>query len=292
VTWAGERRFPLSALLRSLPLAATACAALAFHLAVMRLAPIFEEWNRQHVVPAPSLAAIAASLGLLLPLAFLGVRPLVTARRSLGVFVTLYPVVAVACSRLPLPYQGRFLEAYPVCVGLLACSGLWYLLGRVRSLALRRLAAVLVLLVTVPSSVAVVSGDLGALSRRDSPQYLPTGLLDAMRAVREVSAPGEAILAAPFTGNFLPSYAVRPVYVGQRVQTARCEEKLDVLQQVFSRPAADPETAALIRATGTRWFFWGPEEASISEGRFLPHEAPYMEEAWQNDRAVIYRIVH
>jgi len=290
VEWRRGRRFPLPALLRSLPLAAGAGAALAFHLAVMRLAPVFAEWNRQHVVPAPSLAAIAASLGLLLPLAFLGIRPLLAARPRLGTCILLFPLAAVACSRLPLPYQGRFLEGYPVCVGLLACSGLWYLLAGVRSASLRRAAAVLILGLVIPSAVVVVGRDVSVLAGGTSPQYLPTGLLDAMRGAGQVAARGEAFFSSPFTGNLLPAYSARPVYVGQRVQTARCREKLEVVRQVFSSPASDPGTAALVRGTGARWLFWGPDEAGMSGGEFRPDEAAYLQEAWRNDWAVIYRI--
>lgn len=279
----------LSGFVRVLPLLAGIGFALGYQLLLMRTVPVYASWNRQHVLPTPEPLRLLSSLGLLLPLGFLGVRPLIKRVPILGSLFLLYIPASIVFSYLPFPYQERFLEGLPVSVAIFAATGLIRILRGLRNNTFRTAVAVITIALLIPSSFFGLSSDLKALAHQSPPQYLPQRLIQAMRKLQEVAKPDEAVLSSQAIGNFIPAYAARPVVIGHNVATANIQEKKALVNRLFRTQADTPDAAKLFRLSKAAWLFWSPEEKIIAHRRFNPAQAPYLKLEFSNGLVDIYQ---
>lgn len=268
------------------------CAALTvlYQMRLMQEIPIYAEWNRQHVVTSPKFPAIFQALGLMLPLALIGFNELREKDSQLTLIFVLYAVCSIISSKMPIQIQERFLEGLPLSVAVLATAGLVRLMHLIRRPALQFLFALIVLAMLAPSSWIALRRDLTAVSKRSAPQFMPVNFIDGMKALKNVSHPGEPVLSLELAGNFIIAYSTRPTVVSHRVATARFMEKKKMVADLFQLPAEDSKTKELIRKSTARWLFWGPEEKDFAKGHFNPDEASYLKRVYENQMVTLYRI--
>ena len=265
-----------------MPLAAGSFGAVAYQFISLRSIPVYEEWNRQHVLPTPEWPRLISSLGVLLPFAVLGARYFFSKNRSLATLSLSFIAGSWFFSHLPLGFQERFLEGLPVLLALLASFGLLRLLDFFSRPVFQTLIATIVLAVASLSHFTPLQNDLAAIARQLPPQYMPEKFLSPMRSFKELAAPNEAILSTEASGNFLVAYSGRPVVIGHRVATARYYEKSKFVLEFFSTSSGNPLSQRLFEKTKANWLFWGPEESWLSRGRFDPGKAPYLEKKYDN----------
>ena len=261
-----------------------------YHFNAIQNIPVYFEWNRQHLIRTPDWPRLFSSLGLMLPLAALGVRPAWKTNRIFAILCASYMAGSLLFSHLPFGFQERFLEGLPILTAVFACFGLVTILARIQSGAVRTFVATLAVVVLALSNFIPFRNDLAAIARQSPPQYIPDRVLDAMRTLKSLSQPDQAVLSSEPTGNFLIAYAGRPVVVGQRIQTARYLEKKSLVTHYFSTPADQPASEQLFLQSRATWLFWGPEEAWISRGRFHPSQARYLEEKHNNGFIRIFKL--
>jgi hypothetical protein len=252
--------------------------------------PVYAEWNRQHILPTPGWLQLVSSLGPLIPLALFGSAKFY---RTNSVFATLaaaYIGSSLLLSHLPFGFQERFLEGLPVMVAMFASFGLLHLLSRIQTPVAYTPAATIGIVVLSLSHYLPVRSDLAAIARQSPPQYMPDGVLNAMRRLKFLAGSEEAILSTEATGNFLIAYSGRPVVLGQKIQTARYPEKWNLVHQYFSTPGHVPRSRQLFEQTRAKWLFWGPEEAWLARGRFHPAQASYLEEKHNDGFIRIFKL--
>ncbi len=264
--------------------------AIGYQMQAMRSIPIYAAWNRQHILPTPGVLRMLLACGLLLPLAITGFRPLFRIRPYLAVLVSSYAILSFVFSRFPVQFQERFLEGMPLCLALLAGSGMVHMLQKLPFLATRKIVACVCIAILAPSSAVGIWNDYKALKQRTAPQYLPGEMIAAMDALKQIAVPGEAIFSAQSSGNFIPAYSGRPVVLGQQVQTASFLEKRELVANVLAGSTPVAEKRQLFAQSGARYFFWGPEERALSGGLFQPDRASYMQQVYANRIVKIYRI--
>ena len=173
---------------------------------------------------------------------------------------------------------------------IFSVTGLSILLQAVHGRPLQTAIATTVLVVLSISHYFPLRTDLSAIAKQSPPQYMPTKLLDAMRSLKQLSEPGEAILSAEATGNFLIAYSGRPVVIGQKIQTARYFEKGKLVSEYLRTPANSPRSQELFAQSRAKWLFWGPEEYKISGGFLDPDQAPYLAQKYNNGFARIFKL--
>lgn len=277
-------------LMITFPLAFGAGLTVFYQMYLMQQIPVYGEWNRQHIVTSPSFVAIFQSLGLMIPLAFIGFSELRIKRPHLTLFFCLYAISSLICSKIPVQVQERFLEGLPLSTAVLASAGLVRLMRLVRRPALQTVFALVVLALLVPSSWIGLRSDLSALARRSSPQYMPLRFIQGIEALEKKSKPGEAVLSLEIAGNFIIAYASRPAVIAHRVATSKIVEKKRLMVDLLQIPAQDPRAEQLIRKTYASWLFWGPEERDFAQRRFYPDQASYLLPVYTNDMVTLYRI--
>jgi hypothetical protein len=271
-------------------LAAGSFAAVAYQFFSLRSIPVYEEWNRQHILPTPEWPRLISSLGLLIPFAVVGGRFFFVKNRALATLSLGFIVASLIFSHLPLAFQERFLEGLPILTALFASCGLLRLLSHISRPVLQTLIATIVLVVASFSHFTPLRGDLVAIARQSPPQYMPDQFLSPMLSIKDLAAPTEAILSGESTGNFLVAYAGRPVVIAHRVATARYHEKNKIVLEFFSIAADNPLSRSLFEKTKARWLFWGPEEVLLSRGRFNPEQASYLEKRYDNGFVQLFKL--
>jgi hypothetical protein len=273
-----------------MPLAAGSFAAVTYQFLSLRNIPVYEEWNRQHVLPTPEWPRLLSSLGLLLIFGFAGGRYYFEKNRVLATLSLGFICGSLIFSHLPLGFQERFLEGLPVVTALFASCGLLRLLSHVSRPVPQTMIATIVLVVLAFSHFTPFRNDLVAIARQSPPQYMPNQFLSPMGQLRDLSAPTEPILSTQSTGNFLVAYTGRPVVIGHRVATARYLEKNKIVREFFSTPADNPSSRSLFDKTKARWLFWGPEESWSSRGRFDPERADYLVRKYDNGFVRLFKL--
>ena len=271
-------------------LAAGAITSITYQYLSLQSIPVYNEWNQQHVLPTPEWPRLISSLGLLLPFALLGGRHFFSKNRQLALLSLSFLVASLFFSHLPLGFQERFLEGLPVLTALFASFGLLWLLNLFSRPVFQTLVATIVLVVLSLSHFTPLRKDLVAIARQSPPQYMPDSFLNAMRSLKELSDSKEAVLSTEASGNFLIGYSGRPVVAAQRIQTARYFEKSRLVAAFFSTPAMHPQSRQLFERANATWLFWGPDERSLSRGRFEPLQADYLEMKHDNGFVRLFKL--
>ena len=272
------------------PLAAGSFVAIAYQYISLRSIPVYEEWNRQHILPTPEWPRLLSSLGLLLPLGFLGGRYFFAKNRTLATLCLGFIGASLIFSHLTLGFQERFLEGLPLLTALFASFGLLGLLSHFSKSFVQTTIATIVLATLAFSHFIPFRSDLVAIARQSPPQYMPDRFLSPMLHLKDLATPTEAILSTESTGNFLVAHAGRPVVIGHRVATARYHEKNKIVQEFFSMSADNPSSRDLFEKSKAKWLFWGPEESWLSRGRFDPERADYLEKRYDNGFVRLFKL--
>jgi hypothetical protein len=264
--------------------------AIGYQAHVVSQIPIYEAWNRQHVVLTPVPARLLLSYGLLLPFAIFGCRSFLQKKPELGTLLAFYLLFSMILSHFPIQFQERFLEGSPLCLSLFAAYGLLQLIHRFSSTRVQTSIAIFIIALFLPSSAVAFFNDIVVLESRRPPQYLPDELLAAIKSLRDLIPQGDAILSAQSSGNFIPAYSGRQVVLGHQVQTAGFFQKLQLVTAVLRTNPASGNSGYMLRASGARWLFWGPEERYLAADVFDPEKSPYCQRKFSNRLARIYRL--
>lgn len=274
----------------TIPVCVCALLTVLFQMRLIQEIPVYAEWNRQHLVTSPKFPAIFQALGLMLPLAVIGFNELRKKDSPVALIFFLYAVCSIIASKIPVQIQERFLEGLPMSIAVLATAGLVRLTHSIQRPALKFLFMVIVLVSLAPSSWIALRRDLTAVSRMSAPQFMPVNFIEGMKALKNVSQPGEPVFSLELAGNFIIAYSTRPTVVSHRVGTARFMEKKKLVADLFQLPAEDSKAKTLIKESKARWLFWGPEEKDFAKGHFNPDQASYLYSVYKNPLVTIYRI--
>jgi hypothetical protein len=120
------------------------------------------------------------------------------------------------------------------------------------------------------------------------PLFRLTAELQAMDWLRTNSMTEDAILSAYWTGSFIPARAGRTVFVGQRYETIKFEEKRRAAEKFFDAATDETWRIALLRDNDLALVFWGRGERDL--GNFNPEKANYLQSVFANDHARVYRV--
>ena len=273
-----------------LPLLVGALIPISYQYISIQTNPVYAEWNRQHILPTPPWINLLISLGFLLPLGMVGWKPAFSKNQVFAILAAFYLLASFLFSQLPVGFQERFLEGFPVTTAYFASFGLLRLRNGIVKPVLQTLFATVVIAILMLSHRIPVQNDFNAIARQSPPQYMPDRLLAAMLQLKTLASENEAVLSTEPTGNFLIAYSGRQAVLAQKIQTARYVEKFHLVSEYLSTPADDPRSRDLFLQSHATWLFWGPEEAGRSAGRLDPFRAPYLVEKYKDGALRIFKL--
>ena len=277
----------------------------AYYAMVLTTNPVFQLWNAQAVTLSPDPLHYVLAYA---PYLALGVLTLNSIRRqpdSPLVFLWIWIGVAAVLLYAPLNAQRRFVMGLQVPFAILATMGLtevllprlertpaferlshWrnFTVPGIRKLTVVTLIAILSLAnVYVWLSSAILLGWV-----QPYPIFLPTAELEAMDWLRANTQSSDTVLAAYWTGSFIPARAGNSVFVGQRYETIGFDEKRRLTEKFFDAATDDAWRSQFVRDQHIAFVFWGRGERDL--GGFDPEHASYLENVFANESVQVYRV--
>jgi hypothetical protein len=270
---------------------------------------VMQTWNAQAVTRSPNPLHYVLTYLPYLVAALPGLRLLRRdnfPRREALLFLWLWLAAAAFLLYMPLNAQRRFVQGLQIPLAILATVGLYYYyLPRLRqnrfvvALAqrprysldgLQRLATVSFLFLAGLVNVYLLAGAFITLAVvQPYPLFRPLAELEAMNWLRANSRPEEVVLAAYWTGSYLPYGAGNRIVVGQRYETIHFDSRRREVEHYYSQSADDGWRRSLLRRYGVAYVFAGPAEREL--GLFDPAHTPYLKQVFENDDAAVYRVL-
>jgi hypothetical protein len=271
--------------------------------------PVMQAWNAQAVTLSPNPLHYVLTYLPYLALALPGL-PLLRRRdfprREALLFLWFWLAAVALLLYMPLNPQRRFVQGLQVPLAILATLGLYHCflpwLRRNRFVValaqrprytldgLQRLATVLFLFLAGLVSAYLLAGAFITLAVvQPYPFFRPQAELEAMNWLRANSRPEEVVLAAYWTGSYLPYGAGNRVVVGHRYETVHFDTRRREVEHYFDLVSDDAWRQSLLRRYGVAYVFAGPAEREL--GLFDPGPVTYLEWVFENDETAVYRVL-
>jgi hypothetical protein len=271
--------------------------------------PVMQAWNAQAVTLSPNPLHFVLTYLPYLVVALPGLRLLRRRdfpRREALLFLWIWLAAAALLLYMPLNPQRRFVQGLQVPLAILATVGLYHcflpwlrqnhlvvaLARRPRYTldGLQRLATVLFLFLAGLVNAYLLAGAFITLAVvQPYPFFRPQAELEAMNWLRANSRPEEVVLAAYWTGSYLPYGAGNRIVVGHRYETVHFDARRQEVERYFSLVADDVWRQSLLRRYGIAYVFTGQAEREL--GLFDPAQAGYLERVFENDETAVYRVL-
>jgi hypothetical protein len=121
------------------------------------------------------------------------------------------------------------------------------------------------------------------------PFFRPDGELEAMDWLRGHAAPEDVVLAAYWTGSYLPLRSGTRTYLGHYYETIHFQEKQDDVAQFFNGAMGDAARQSLLERGSIDYIFYGRAERELAS--WNPAPATDLAPVFENSEAVIYRVI-
>jgi hypothetical protein len=301
-----ERRLPAREALGFALIGLPALPPLLYYLHVFATNPAFGAWATQSGSPSPHPVHYLIGYG---PLLILAVPAMIQEARRVkteGILPLIWVGAVALLLYAPLKQQRRMVEGVHVPLSLLATAGLYaYYLPRLeRSNFLRKLLTLrtrvysprrarnfiifLAVVFTIPSNLYILASLAATAVFHPYPFFHERAENRAIDWLAEETASEETVLASYGTGSYIPSRINHRVFLGYWAETARCDEKMAMVDLFFQATTPDGYRSALLHEYDIAYVFYGPREALL--GDFDPTTAHYLSPAFANELATIYRV--
>jgi hypothetical protein len=302
-----ERRLPLRELAGPVLLGLMALPVFVYYLWVFANNPAFGAWADQSGSPSPHPLHYLIGYG---PLLILSLPAMVDKARkadSDGLLPLIWVLSVALLLYAPLKQQRRMVEGVHVPLSLLAAAGLYsyYLPRWERSKTLRKLVTFrqqaysprsfrnfmvfLVLVATVPSNLYIVASLAATTVQHTYPFFHEREENEAIEWLAQETARSDTVFGSHGTGSYIPARINHRSFAGYWAETARCHEKLGMVDRFFQEETPDAWRVGLLKEYDIAYVFYGPREELL--GGFDPAEAEYLSPVFDNDLITIYRVL-
>jgi hypothetical protein len=180
--------------------------------------------------------------------------------REVLVWIVSWAIAGLTIIYLPVAFQRKMVmgEQIPLCIlsgGLTA-----YLVGFI-GVRLRPAILTLIVAVTFPTNALFLLRDYHHIvyNKSEIPganPFLTVQQVDVLTWLRNNTRPGEAVLALPPIGQFVPGYADRPVWVGHWSETPQYGTKISELVRILYANTPDAIRERFIDQTQTTYLVY------------------------------------
>jgi len=237
-------------------------------------------------------------------LALAGTADIARRRDRRGAFLVSWVMVAFLLAYTPFNLQRRLLEGVHIPISLLAAVGLHRCvlpavarsrpvramarLGYPRRRAVWLVRSLLVVLTWLSNLYLVGSASLVVLARSPTP-FHSADQLAAFGWMTNNLAWNNTFLASYETGNLIPAWTGRRVFLGHWAETLDWPERETQVEMFFDAATTDTWRVALLCRHQITHVFHGSQERAL--GEFDPATAPYLREVHTVGEATIYEVV-
>ena len=250
--------------------------------------PFLKNWAGQNLILSPPIGHYLLAYGLLLPLAILGIRPLLQSRPVSGwlpvVWMGLLPVLAYA----PHNFQRRFVEGLWLSVIVLAIRAL----QPSESTTVpgpRQIYGRAAVGLSMLSAIFLIVGSLGAALNPFSPVFRTIEEVHAFEFLVQEAQAGDVVLTSFETGNVLPAFAPIYVVIGHGPESIFLDRLRPRVEAFYQPETLDSQRLELLQDFDVRFVWWGAAEQSL--GSWNPDQAAYLRPVYQDDLLKVFEVV-
>ena len=254
----------------------------------------------QNITFSPSLPMVLLGYGFLIILALIGIFVILKKREKnkKDVFLISWVFVQPLLIYSPFLFQRRLAEGFQIVLVILTVFGLFYLRDRLKGKPIfqkyfkevfsnKIFLVYLFFILFFFSNFSIIANDLSLYLENYDGMYLKKEAQEAMFWIRENTEEESIILSSLETGNLIPAFSIRQVYLGHGHQTAQFERKVSETERFFQKNNDDGKIAFL-KENKIDYFFFGPEEKILIH--FNPEEKNYLDKVFNNNAAAIYKV--
>ncbi|HIE37959.1 MAG TPA: hypothetical protein EYH30_06135 [Anaerolineales bacterium] len=257
----------------------------AYSLWIFTTYPVYVTWAAQNRILSPHPLHYLAAFGVPLLLAA-SIAPRVWREEGPGWAALAWTAVVPVLVYLPFNLQRRLVEGAQVPLGLLAARAALEI-PKPKTQSRSRLVAAGLLVALLPTNLLLVAGNSLALLPRPAPVFRDAGEVAALDWLSEQAHPGDVVLVAYGTGNYLPARVGARAFVGHGPETVHFAEKRALVAQFFTATTDDAWRQRLLAEYGVDWVFWGPAERAL--GGFAPPTAPYLRQVYRGGEYEVFQ---
>ncbi len=250
-----------------------------YTLLAFQLDPFLRQWQERNRILSPAFFHYLLAYGMLLPLAILGVRPILREARWYGWLVVGWTAAFPLLAYAPFGVQRRLPEAVWVAIVTLFLK--WVESGgssgsenRVRRWAPRWAA------LSFLSPIVLLAGGLIVVQSPGAPLFVPAPEVKAFEYLAGHAAGDRLVLASFHTSNPLAAWAEVRTVIGHGPESINSSDLEKQVACFYSTTCTDQGRVATLRELGVRYVFWGPEERKL--GSWDPRGAPYLQSVYQD----------
>ena len=259
--------------------------------------PYWEQFRLQNVLLSPPPVYYLLGIGVLGPLAVLGIRHVWIKRDRLGIMAATWVIGAFGLAYLPTLLQRRFTAHLTIPLGLLAVMGVRSLFPQIpddkteqAGSSLRKWIFPLLVGLAMPSSMYLIAAGSAYVNNVPSELYDPAPLIEAVDWLGEHADIDQAVLSSPRTGLIVPGRTGLKVYIGHPIETLHYSQKVAAVDRFFNEEGmSTEERLAFLETCGCSWIIQGPFEREAN-GDLQLQALPELHLAFENEEVTIYRI--
>jgi len=283
--WGMGKRFPPREFAMAACLAIAALPAAAYDLWIIANDEVFGAWQAQNLTPSPSPATWLIGLGVMLPLAVLGMRRIDQDK----VLLIAWPLTIALLVYMPHLPQRRFAQGITVPLGCLAALGLDRLYGTQGTTRRKTATLYLLLGAAVLSSVTFFAVQTQACLSRTRSVFHPSTELAAINWLAKNTSWSETVLAGPHAGTYIPAAIGHRVYWAHWCETIDLDKKTMEFIRFFDGETGHEWRRGFLERYGIRYVLYEPQRRGW--GDFEPAEASYLTKRYQAGDYTVFEVV-
>jgi hypothetical protein len=261
--------------------------------------PIWRGHSQLYVTLSPSPIYYALGLGAVGVYAIFGIWRAARRRFAHAHLLIIWIIVVIVLAYLPTNFQRRFTEGVMGPIAVLGAMGLGYsVLPSLRKVKhwffnysyrrARNFVLILVLFITMPSTLYLVSGGTLLMTIRDPKIFDGGDVVAGIKWLGANSKPDDVVLSSERVGGVIPMWIGHRVYLGHPIETVDYPTKMEVVREFYST-MSDDERKTLLMQCKCRYVFYSPHEREL--GSFNPDSANYLKRVYINNDAAVYEVV-
>lgn len=291
IRFAAERKIIWSQVGHLAILGVMAAPAAMYLLEMSRIDWVIRNWSAQNILPSPNVWMYLIGYGFLVPLVLFGLW--ITIKQAIHqrfVLVSWF-IASAALIYAPVAFQRRMSEGMHIPLALLAGVAIFAIFDRLpRQRMYSRYAFGMLLIIFLPlTNVQIIGQDFFVYNgKKTLPYYLDNQEVAAMHWLQLNAAPESITFSSYYTGNFIPAYSGRIVWIGHGPQTIDLLEKFDRSEWFWRSDDEVTAKGVFLETNHITYVYYGRKEKEI--GSFNPANKSFLSPVFSNDLVTIYRV--
>lgn len=256
--------------------------------------PAFAGWAEQNITPSPKLINYLIGYGLPLVFYLFGIKSALKSKNEHLFFLGLWTLTATILIFAPFRFQTRMTNGWFMAIAAIGAAGFFNLIDYLKDKAVWRFSFIkyaagwLAAILLAGTNLYIVFAEITVAAEGFYPTYVSGDYKKGLDWLKTNVKNDEAVFSSRFTGNLLPAFTGKRVFIGHGHQTADWDVKKFFNEWFFASNDYDKAKAQKLKEANVDYLFWSPIEQRL--GLFNPYEKSYLTEVFRQGEVSIFKI--